>query len=101
VVSTLTRLQADNWKIKVLFSAVAEIFLFTTVSRLAMELTQLIIQWVPGAFLWGQCSQCVAEPLSSAEVKDVWSHISTSAYVFMVCSILNHKTTVPLPYSHV
>jgi hypothetical protein len=54
------------------------IFLFTTVSRPALGPTQ----WVPGALYLGvkrPGSEADHSPPSSAEVKNVWSYISTSS----------------------
>jgi hypothetical protein len=52
------------------------IFLFTTVSRLALGPTQPPIQWVPGALSLGvkQLEHEVDHsPPSSAKVKDAWN----------------------------
>jgi hypothetical protein len=56
------------------------IFLFTTVSRLALGPIQSPIQWVAGALSLGiKRSGCEADhlPPYSAEVKNVWSYTST------------------------
>jgi hypothetical protein len=62
------------------------IFLFTTVSRMALRPTQPPVQWVPGALSLG-VKQLRREgdhsPLSSAEVKNAWSYTSAPQYVFM------------------
>jgi len=56
------------------------IFLFTTMSRPALGPTQPLIQWVPGVISLGvKKLGCEADhsPPPSAEVKNVWSYIST------------------------
>jgi hypothetical protein len=64
---------------------------FTTASRTALGLTQPPIQWVPGALSLGvkrPVREADHSPLSSAEVKNAWSHTSTPQYVFMAwCSV--------------
>jgi hypothetical protein len=47
------RVQDYNTGIRVQFPTEAEIFLFPTISRQALESTQLPIQWVLGLFPWG------------------------------------------------
>jgi hypothetical protein len=56
------------------------IFLFTTASRPALGLTQSPIEWVPGVVSLGvkrSGREADYSPPSSAEVKNVWSYIST------------------------
>jgi hypothetical protein len=56
------------------------IFLYTTVSGMALEPTQPLIQWVPRAFLLGVerpwCKADHSSP-SNAEVKNAWSYTFT------------------------
>jgi hypothetical protein len=72
----VTHLMATGWMVGVLgFDSQQRlgIFLFTTVSRIALGLTQAPIQWVPGALSLGvKCPGCEADhlPPSSAEVKE-------------------------------
>jgi hypothetical protein len=72
-----------DWTIGVLgfdFRLGLGIFLLTTVSRTALGPTQPLIQWVSGALSLGVMQPgCEADhsPLSSAEVKNVWSYTST------------------------
>jgi hypothetical protein len=67
------------------------IFHYTTTSRQALGLTQSPIQWVPGLFPWGVKwlrREADHSPLSSVEVKNMWSYISTLLYTFMAwCSV--------------
>jgi hypothetical protein len=65
------------------------IFLFTTVSRSDLGLTQLPIQWVPGAlFLGVKRPGRGHSPPSSAGLKNVWSYTTTPQYAFMAwCSV--------------
>jgi hypothetical protein len=67
------------------------IFLFTTVSRTALEPIQTPIQWVP-VTLSLEVKQPVREadhsPPSSTEDKNAWSYTSTPQYAFMAwCSV--------------
>jgi len=55
------------------------IFLFTTVSRLALGSTQSSVQWVPGALSLGVKRlghEADQPPPSSAEVKNAWRYTS-------------------------
>jgi hypothetical protein len=75
------------------------IFLFTTVSRKALEPTQPPIQWVPGALsLRVKRPGCEADqsPPCSAEVKNAWSHTSTPQYVFMAWCLVKHRDNFTL-----
>jgi hypothetical protein len=61
-------------------------FIFSTASRTALELTQPPIQWVteglsPGIKRPGR--EADHSTPSSAEVKNVWSYTSTLQYIFM------------------
>jgi len=56
------------------------IFLYATSSRPTLELTQPLIQWVPGALSLGvkrPVSEADRSPPSSSEVKNAWSYTST------------------------
>jgi hypothetical protein len=68
----------DDWGLK--SQQGLGIFLFTTTSRLALGPTQPPIQWVSGALSleekWPGC-EADHSPPPSAEVKNVWSYIST------------------------
>jgi hypothetical protein len=62
------------------------IYLFTTASRAALGPTQLPVQLVPRAPSLGvkrPGREADDSPPSNAEVKNVWSYISTPQYVFM------------------
>jgi hypothetical protein len=67
------------------------VFLFTTISKMALGSTQPPIQWVQGALSLGvKQARCEADhsPPSSDEVKNVWSCTSTPQYAFMAwCSV--------------
>jgi hypothetical protein len=65
------------------------IFLFTTVFIMALGSTQPPVQGVLGVKQLG----CEADhsPLSSAEVKNVWSYTSTPQYVFMAWCLVKHR----------
>jgi len=64
-----------GWTIRAQFPAGAGIFLFTTVSRLALGPIQPLIQWIPGDVSPGP--EADHSPSSNAEVKNAWSYIST------------------------
>jgi hypothetical protein len=67
----------DDRGSRVRFPAELGIFLFTTVSRPALGLTQPPIQWVPGALSLGvkrPGREAEHSPPSSAEVKNAWSY---------------------------
>jgi hypothetical protein len=70
------------------------IFLFTTMSRMALGPTQFPIPWVPGALslrvMW-LGHEADHSPPSSAKVKNVWSYTSTPQYVFMAWCLVKHK----------
>jgi fatty acid desaturase len=62
------------------------IFLFTTATILALQPTQPLIQWVPGALsLVVKCLGHEADHSSpfSAKVKNEWLYTSTHQFVFM------------------
>jgi len=69
------------------------IFLFTTVSRPALDPTQPPIQGLPGALSlrvkWLR-READHSPPSSAEVKNTWSN-STPQYVFMAWCLVKHR----------
>jgi hypothetical protein len=70
------------------------IFLFTTVSRMALGATQPSIQWVPGALSFGvkwPGREADHSPPSSAEVKNEWSYASTPQYIFMEWCLVKHR----------
>jgi hypothetical protein len=70
------------------------IFLFTTVSRMALGPTQPPIQWVPGALSLGVKRperEADCSPPSSAEVKNAWSYTSTTPKVFMAWYFVKHR----------
>jgi hypothetical protein len=75
------------------------IFLFTTVSRTALGLTQPPIQWIPGALSLGVKRpglEADHSPPSSAKVKEEWSYTSTSQYACMVlCSVTKNAQGQP------
>jgi len=57
-----------------------EIFVFTTVSRLALGPTQPHIQWVPGVLSLGVNRperEAAHSPPSNAEIKNAWSYTYT------------------------
>jgi hypothetical protein len=62
------------------------IFLYATASRPAQGPTRPPIQWLSGVLSpkvkWPVC-KADHSPLSSAEVKNAWSYISSPQYVFM------------------
>jgi hypothetical protein len=62
------------------------IFLFTTMSRLALGPTQPPFQWVPGALplgVKGTGHEADHSSPISAEVKNVWRYTSIPHYAFM------------------
>jgi hypothetical protein len=76
-VSIVLGCRQDNQGSRVQFPAGA---LFTTVSRMALEPTQLPIQWVPGALSLGVKQlghEADHSPTYSAEIKNAWSYTST------------------------
>jgi hypothetical protein len=80
------------------------IFLFTTVSRTALEPTQPRIQWVPGALSLGvKRPGCEADhsPPSSAEVKNAWSYTSTPQYVFMAWCLVKHRDNFTFTFNFI
>jgi hypothetical protein len=73
------------------------IFLPTTVSRTVLGPTQPPIQWIARAISLGVKwlgREADHSPPSSAEVKNAWSHTSTSRYVFMACCLVKHRDGV-------
>jgi hypothetical protein len=48
-VSLVTVYRLHDWEIVINFLAEAEIYLFSTTSRLALEPAQPLLQWIPGA----------------------------------------------------
>jgi hypothetical protein len=70
------------------------IFLFTTVSRTALGLTQSPIQWAAGALSLGvkrTGREADHSPQSSAEGKNAWSYTSTPQYVYMAWCLVKHR----------
>jgi hypothetical protein len=66
-------------------------FLFTTVSRLTLGLTQPHIQWIPRALSLGVKwlgHEADHSPISSAEVKNAQSYTFTHLYVVMVWQLV-------------
>jgi hypothetical protein len=69
------------------------IFLFTTMSRMALGPTQLPIPWVPAALsleVKRPRREADHSPPSSSEVQNVWSYTSTPQY-FMAWCIVKHR----------
>jgi hypothetical protein len=93
-----------GWITGVQFSAEAMMgsFLFDSASRTALGPTQPPIQWVPGALSMGvkwSGREADHSPPSSAEVKSVWSYVSTPSMRLhgVVLSLKNTWTNLPLP----
>jgi hypothetical protein len=86
-----------GWMIRVLeFNSqwVLGIFLFTTMSRMALGPTQPPIQWVTGALSLGIKQlghEADHSPPSSAKIKNVWSYTCTPQYIFMVWCLVKHR----------
>jgi hypothetical protein len=81
------------------------IFLFTTMSRLALWPAQPPIQWILEAVSLGVNwlgHEADHSPLSSAKVKKAWSYTSTPPYVFIAWCLVKHRDnfTFNLPYTH-
>jgi hypothetical protein len=114
LVSIVTRLQAgrsefDSWQGQ-------GIFLFATMSRLALEPTQTPIHWVPGVlFLEVKWPGCEADhlPPSSAKVKNAWSYTSTpprhlrdmvlsytQGYLYLLLSVFSFPTPLLFEVQH-
>jgi hypothetical protein len=65
---------------------------FSTLSRLALGLTQPPIQWVPGALSLGvkqQGREADQSPPVIAEVKKLYIYINTPSYAFMVYCLIS------------
>jgi hypothetical protein len=85
------------------------IYLFTTMSRLALGPSQPPVQWVQGALSLGVKwlrHEADHSPPSSAEVKNAWSYTSTPQYAFKAwCSVKKHRVnftfTLYLTYSSI
>jgi hypothetical protein len=72
------------------------IFLFSTASRMVLGPIQPPIQKVPGNFSLGTKRpgrEAGHSPPSNAEVKNVWSYISTPPYALMVWCEVKRKST--------
>jgi hypothetical protein len=70
------------------------IFLFTTVSRTALVLTQPPIRWAPGALslgVKGLGREADHSPPSSTAVKNAWNCTSIPQYVFMEWCLVKHR----------
>jgi hypothetical protein len=67
------------------------IFLFTTVSRPALEPTQLASKGARGLYLVVRppMSEADHSPPSSVEIKNAWSYTSTPQYLFVACCLVN------------
>jgi hypothetical protein len=64
----------------------AKNFLFSMLSRLALEPTQPPIQWIPGALsqrVKRQGHEVNHSPPASTEIKKIWIYIFTPPYAFM------------------
>jgi hypothetical protein len=67
---------------------------FSTVSRSILRHTKPLIQWVPMVLsleLKRPLHEVDYSPLSSAEVKNVWSYTSTLSYGFMLWCLIEHR----------
>lgn len=71
--------------IRVKFPTGAQIFLFRTIYRPALESTQTHIQWVMGSSHGGKALDCEADysPPSTAKVRSAWNFTSISPYIIM------------------
>jgi hypothetical protein len=70
------------------------IFLFTTLSRTALGITQPPIQWIPGTLSLGvkRLGHEADHSLpSSAEVKNARRYTSTPPYVFVAWCLVKHR----------
>jgi hypothetical protein len=70
----------------------AKNFLFSTLSRPALGLTQPPIKWVPGAFSSGVKQQGLEadhSPPTSAEVEKMWIYTFTPTYAFMAQCLIS------------
>jgi hypothetical protein len=70
-------------------------FLFSTVSKTAVEPTQSPMKWVLEVTVLG----CEADhsPPSRAEVKNAWRYTSTSSYVFVARCFVKHRDNITFP----
>jgi hypothetical protein len=68
------------------------IFLFTTMSRMALEPIQPPIEWVPGALSLGvKWLGHEADHSPPSRAKNAWSYTSTPQYAFMAWCLLKHR----------
>jgi len=79
-------------------------FLFATVSRLALGPSQPPIQWVTRALSLGlkwPRREADHSPISSAEVKNMWSYTPLSQYAFMVWCSVKAEEQIKLFYNFI
>jgi hypothetical protein len=88
---------ATGWTVGVLafdYRRGPGIFLFTTVSRMALGPIQPSIQWIPGTLSLGikrPGRESDHSPPFSAAFKNAWRYTSTPQYVFMPWCLVKHR----------